>query len=406
MAHGADPFLKNQEDQTPMDLSSADDVRCLLQDAMVSQQSVPTAPLSHPTSVVSKSPTPTILLSNMETVLMPSGASVQLTIPVGTRSNVIIPPADGSSSSSKVEGDEQELMESISNINTFLASLNLEQLIDIFEREQITLDILAEMSHEDLKQIGISAYGYRHKLIKGIERLMASCDGLRLITSNPGTLLIDLSVEDKEFITVEDEMQNSIREHRDNGHAGGVFNKYNIVRIQKVQNRKLWERYMHRRQEVTEENGNQSNERMLFHGSPFINAIVQKGFDERHAYIGGMFGAGIYFGEHSSKSNQYVYGIGGGTGCPIHKDRSCYICHRHLLLCRVTLGKSFLQFSAMKMAHAPPGHHSVAGRPSTGGLSFPEYVVYRGEQAYPEYLITYQIVEPESGCTIGEASVR
>lgn len=31
---------------------------------------------------------------------------------------------------------------------------------------------------------------------------------------------------------------------------------------------------------------------MLFHGSPFINAIVQKGFDERHAYIGGMFGAG------------------------------------------------------------------------------------------------------------------
>lgn len=33
---------------------------------------------------------------------------------------------------------------------------------------------------------------------------------------------------------------------------------------------------------------------MLFHGSPFINAIVQKGFDERHAYIGGMFGAGKF----------------------------------------------------------------------------------------------------------------
>jgi len=41
-----------------------------------------------------------------------------------------------------------------------------------------------------------------------------------------------------------------------------------------------------------------------------------------------MFGAGIYFAEHSSKSNQYVYGIGGGTGCPTHKDRSCYTCHR------------------------------------------------------------------------------
>lgn len=61
-----------------------------------------------------------------------------------------------------------------------------------------------------------------------------------------------------------------------------------------MQNKKLWDRYCHRRAEVAEENGNQPNERMLFHGSLFINAIVQKGFDERHAYIGGMFGAGEY----------------------------------------------------------------------------------------------------------------
>lgn len=65
-----------------------------------------------------------------------------------------------------------------------------------------------------------------------------------------------------------------------------------IFQIQKIQNRKLWDRYIHRKREVSLENGNQANERMLFHGSPFINAIVQKGFDERHAYIGGMFGAG------------------------------------------------------------------------------------------------------------------
>lgn len=94
-----------------------------------------------------------------------------------------------------------------------------------------------------------------------------------------------------------------------------------------------------------------------------------------------------------------------------------------MLFCRVTLGKSFLQFSAMKMAHAPPGHHSVIGRPSVNGLAYAEYVIYRGEQviqldvlqclcksycdilvtaamylfqAYPEYLITYQILKPES----------
>lgn len=71
-----------------------------------------------------------------------------------------------------------------------------------------------------------------------------------------------------------------------------------------------------------------------------------------------MFGAGIYFAEHSSKSNQYVYGIG-GSGCHAHHDKSCYICHRSLLLCRVALGKSFLQFTSLKISHSPPGHHSV-----------------------------------------------
>ena len=60
---------------------------------------------------------------------------------------------------------------------------------------------------------------------------------------------------------------------------------------------------------------------------------------------------------------------------------------RQMLLCRVTLGKSFLQFSAIKMAHAPPGHHSVIGRPSTGGLTYAEYVVYRGEQVSVRYKV-------------------
>lgn len=50
-----------------------------------------------------------------------------------------------------------------------------------------------------------------------------------------------------------------------------------------------------------------------------INIVKQKGFDERVgsitgtyssygflAYLLGMFGAGIYFAENSSKSNQYI----------------------------------------------------------------------------------------------------
>ncbi len=47
LAHGADPTLKNQEGQTPLALCSADDVKCLLQDAMPSNlAAIPVTPKS------------------------------------------------------------------------------------------------------------------------------------------------------------------------------------------------------------------------------------------------------------------------------------------------------------------------------------------------------------------------
>lgn len=51
------------------------------------------------------------------------------------------------------------------------------------------------------------------------------------MSPNPGTLLVDLLPEDKEFIAVEEEMQATIREHRDSGHSGGFYTRYNIVRV-------------------------------------------------------------------------------------------------------------------------------------------------------------------------------
>ena len=44
--------------------------------------------------------------------------------------------------------------------------------------------------------------------------------------STPGTLLLDLCREEREFVAVAEEMQATIREHRDNGHAGGVFGRW------------------------------------------------------------------------------------------------------------------------------------------------------------------------------------
>ncbi|XP_058262430.1 poly [ADP-ribose] polymerase tankyrase-2-like isoform X2 [Hemibagrus wyckioides] len=397
LQHGAEVNSQDKGGLIPLHNAAsygADDVRALLTAAMP-----PSAlPACYKPQVISVSASSAVANSELSSgsVSAPQTSTSGLESQDGHMPKLLGPSgAEGAVGVEKAEeGATLEL-----SIGQFLHKLGLEHLLEIFDREQITLDVLVEMGHKELKEIGINAYGHRHKIIKGVERFISGPQSLNpyltLNTANSGTILIDLASDDKEFQSVEEEMQSTIREHRDGGHAGGVFNRYNIVKIQKVCNKKLWERYTHRRREVSEENHNHSNERMLFHGSPFVNAIIHKGFDERHAYIGGMFGAGIYFAENSSKSNQYVYGIGGGTGCPVHKDRSCYTCQRQLLFCRVTLGKSFLQFSAMKMAHSPPGHHSVSGRPSVNGLALAEYVIYRGEQAYPEYLITYQIIKPD-----------
>ena len=60
------------------------------------------------------------------------------------------------------------------NVGQFLDSIGLSQLKDIFEKEQITMDVIVEMGHEELKDIGINAYGHRHKILKGIEKLIAT----------------------------------------------------------------------------------------------------------------------------------------------------------------------------------------------------------------------------------------
>ena len=70
---------------------------------------------------------------------------------------------------------------------------------------------------------------------------------------------------------------------------------------------------------------------------------------------------------------------------------------RKLLLCRVTLGKPVEHITAIKIAHAPPGHHSVIGRPSAGGLNYPEYVIYRGEQVNPAQESVLAITYHRSG---------
>ncbi|CAF2791794.1 unnamed protein product [Rotaria sp. Silwood2] len=401
LAHGANSYLRNQDNQTPLDLATADDVKSLLLDAMSTPVTPPSPTDSHCRTTLTLATRETTSILGAETnnnnnninsrQRLSSASSLQQStiqrhLPIGDGSMSLI---------TDDERREQALhmtMDEFLSLCQFQLSQQQDSLRELFEREHITLDILAEMTHNDLKDIGIVAYGERHKLLKGIERLYKQAKDPWSNIPDRGSIFIELDSNDQEYRLVEDALQSTIREHKDN--CGGIFTRYVVLKIEKIRNRRLWDRYCHRRNEIQEDNNGHENERLLFHGSPFLHSIMHKGFDERHASITGMFGAGIYFAENSSKSNQYVYGIGGGNGCTLHKDKSCYLCSRQMLLCRVCLGRSFLQFSASKLAHAPPGHHSVIGRPTQGGLAYPEYVIYRGEQAYPEYCITYNLLNP------------
>ena len=76
------------------------------------------------------------------------------------------------------------------SVRDFLKSIQLENLAELFEREQVsddvirllyhhltscdvqvTMDVLVDMGREELKEIGVNTYGARHKIVKKIKEL-------------------------------------------------------------------------------------------------------------------------------------------------------------------------------------------------------------------------------------------
>ncbi|XP_059474967.1 poly [ADP-ribose] polymerase tankyrase-like isoform X2 [Neocloeon triangulifer] len=195
-----------------------------------------------------------------------------------------------------------------------------------------------------------------------------------------------------DFKYIDEKMHSSIVAH--DNHI--KFSSYEILKVFKVLNSNMYECYQKRRAEMNQEIMKESKssgyveEMRLWHGSPQAEKICQIGFNLQPSNPNGMFGKGIYFAEHSSKSNQYSWGVNGG--CPTHRDQSCYKCTRQMLLCKVALGRKYL--TPQLITNAPPQIDTVVARPETinVGLRYPEYVIYNQDQAYPGYLVHYRIL--------------
>lgn len=117
--------MKNQENQTPIELATAEDVKCLLQDAMtmsISNQSVSSTGgilclNSSNQNQQSILVSPTI---ETETVTLPTGASMTLSVPVPqTPSRSCMSPAQGAESHDGMN-DEPNEPETVSSVASLL----------------------------------------------------------------------------------------------------------------------------------------------------------------------------------------------------------------------------------------------------------------------------------------------
>eukprot|EP00743_Colponemidia_sp_Colp-15_P001407 GILK01001543.1.p1 GENE.GILK01001543.1~~GILK01001543.1.p1 ORF type:complete len:1298 (+),score=200.90 GILK01001543.1:257-3895(+) len=164
---------------------------------------------------------------------------------------------------------------------------------------------------------------------------------------------------------------------RDQQQAGS-YSRLKVHTVWRVENFKLWNKYVARKMELkslakgvkggagsasevvstdqhswvrdTQLNG-RMNEKLLFHGTDAVlaNIICEHGFDERVAALEGMFGAGIYFAEQCSKSDQYV-----------RRDSHGMF---YMFVSRVMLGTQVYHTqSAMSAIRRPPDVPSQRGR--------------------------------------------
>jgi len=202
---------------------------------------------------------------------------------------------------------------------------------------------------------------------------------------------------------------------------GKKFRRFEPVRVWRIENHQQWRKYVLQRDAVRANVGGRPNritpppatdvfrlpsgalldksssEHFLFHGTKpaAVGVLCNRGFDERVGSLGGLFGAGCYFAENSSKSDEYVP--------PGAKQ--------YMFLCRVVVGSPFVTPRSHNNLRRPPsvtGHFDGTWPPSDDDRfdsllattkatdprsfleKFREFVVYDHSQCYPEYLIEYE----------------
>ncbi|CAK9034303.1 Protein mono-ADP-ribosyltransferase PARP12 (ADP-ribosyltransferase diphtheria toxin-like 12) (ARTD12) (Poly [ADP-ribose] polymerase 12) (PARP-12) (Zinc finger CCCH domain-containing protein 1) [Durusdinium trenchii] len=140
------------------------------------------------------------------------------------------------------------------------------------------------------------------------------------------------------------------------------------------------------------------DEKILLHGTSWdcVNSIVCSGFDHRTCHRG-MYGDGVYFASAACKSHQYT--------CKDHKYACDCKCERALIIARVALGDAYYAKETRYKERRPPVRNSKCGVTYDSIVVNPgpinghhnaaqvhqEFVICQMEQAYPCYVVKYQV---------------
>ena len=157
----------------------------------------------------------------------------------------------------------------------------------------------------------------------------------------------------------------------------------NVVKLVRIQNVWLWEKYSFTKERMIKKNGQQSlNERRLFHGTnnvaPEKIFKSEQGFDFRCSSESNLWGSGTYFAVNASYSDSYSHNVSTNR--------------KQMFLADVLTGVAFkcppdqtLKKPPQKPFSDGDLYDSVTG--STIGSDI--FVIYELDKAYPAYLITY-----------------
>ncbi|XP_058630360.1 protein mono-ADP-ribosyltransferase PARP12-like [Onychostoma macrolepis] len=162
-----------------------------------------------------------------------------------------------------------------------------------------------------------------------------------------------------------------------------LFNRtmvgFKILKIERVQNKALWEVYQWQKDFMKKHNGGRDvTEKQLFHGtdSTHLDAICHNNFDWRICGTHGTaYGKGSYFARDAKYSHSYT------------KDSGT----RSMFVCRILVGSYTKGESSYLRPPSKDGGDTVFYDSCVNDVFDPSiFVVFEKHQIYPEYLIEYR----------------